>query len=72
MSGYLVKWEIDVEAGSHYEAAQEALIIMQDRSSEALVFDVLRWSDRKELLIDLSFEEEEEEDIDMKRERRNE
>jgi len=40
MTSYLVCWEIEIEAGSAYDAAKEALFIMQDRDSEALSFKV--------------------------------
>jgi hypothetical protein len=38
---YRVKWEIDIEAGSHEEAALKALQIQRDPSSIATVFDVV-------------------------------
>lgn len=41
MTSYLVCWEIEIEAGSAYDAAKEALFIMQDRDSEALSFKVI-------------------------------
>lgn len=37
---YLVKWEIDIYSDSPKEAAIEALKIMRDKDSEALIFDV--------------------------------
>ena len=37
---YLVKWEIEIDADSHREAAQEAKEIMLDPESEALYFIV--------------------------------
>lgn len=41
MTSYLVCWEIDIEADSEYDAAKEALFIMQDKESEALFFKVI-------------------------------
>ena len=40
MKQYVVKWEIDVTATCPREAAKEAMMIMQDKDSEALVFTV--------------------------------
>lgn len=41
MKTYLVRWEIDIEADSFKEAAEQALLIQRDPSSIATVFDVL-------------------------------
>jgi len=40
MKSYHVMWEIDIEADSHIEAAQEALQIHRDPESIATVFQV--------------------------------
>jgi hypothetical protein len=53
MPAYLVRWEIDVEANSPKEAAQEALEIQQDFFSEATSFTVRKNSTGKIYLIDL-------------------
>jgi hypothetical protein len=37
---YKVKWEIDLEANSPKEAAQQALDMLQDKGSTATVFKV--------------------------------
>lgn len=37
---YIVRWEVEVEANSHEEAAEEALAMQRDTSSLATVFDV--------------------------------
>jgi hypothetical protein len=41
MTNYHVCWEIDIEEDSPYDAAKEALFIMQDKESEAVVFKVI-------------------------------
>lgn len=38
---YRVKWEIDIEAGTPEQAAQQALAIQRDPESTATVFEVL-------------------------------
>lgn len=38
---YRIVWEIDIEASSHKEAAEEALKIQRDPESLATVFDVI-------------------------------
>jgi hypothetical protein len=40
MSEYHVFWEIDIEAGTHEQAAEQALAIQRDPDSTALLFDV--------------------------------
>lgn len=40
MGNYKIKWEIDVEASSHEEAAAKALEFQQDKESIATVFEV--------------------------------
>jgi len=40
MAMYKVRWEIDVDARSHREAAREALKIQRDPGSIATVFEV--------------------------------
>ena len=40
MRTYRVKWEIDIEAYSPRDAAEQALDIQQDPESTAVVFDV--------------------------------
>ena len=37
---YLVKWEIDLDADSAFDAANEALKIQRDSGSDATVFSV--------------------------------
>lgn len=41
MTSYRVCWEIDIEECSPYDAAKEALFIMQDKESEAVDFKVI-------------------------------
>lgn len=41
MKSYRVRWEIDIEADSPEEAAQEALAIQRDEDSIATVFNVI-------------------------------
>ena len=48
MPDYLVTWEIDITADSSLAAAKEALVIMQDKYSEALNFTVTNQSTREE------------------------
>ena len=48
MKNYIVKWEIDVTATCPREAAKEAMMIMQDKNSDALVFNVNRMNIRGE------------------------
>jgi hypothetical protein len=60
MTSYLVCWEIDIEAGSAYDAAKEALFIMQDRDSEALSFKVIHSNTGRMTDVDLLGWEEEE------------
>lgn len=40
METYRVRWEIDIEANTPQQAAQEALVIQRDPNSNATVFDV--------------------------------
>jgi hypothetical protein len=42
MAQYLIRWEIDVEADTEWEAAQKALAIQRKPDSIATVFDVIR------------------------------
>jgi len=60
MNSYLVCWEIDIEAGSAYDAAEEALFIMQNKDSEALFFKVIESSTGHMTDVDLLDWEEEE------------
>lgn len=53
MTHYLVTWEIDSEADSPEEAAMEALLVMQDKQSEALNFTVIECKTKKKYSIDL-------------------
>ena len=60
MTSYLVCWEIEIEAGSAYDAAKEALFIMQDRDSESLSFKVIHSNTGRMTDVDLLGWEEEE------------
>jgi hypothetical protein len=40
MSRFKVSWEIDIEAGTPEQAAQQALAIQRDQQSTATLFDV--------------------------------
>lgn len=42
---YRVRWEIDIEAGSEWEAAEKARAIQLDPGSIATVFDVAMHAD---------------------------
>jgi hypothetical protein len=53
MSEYLVRWEIEVEANSPEEAAQEALEIQRDPFHEATAFEVRKSSTGEIYQIDL-------------------
>jgi hypothetical protein len=63
MNSYLVCWEIDIEAGSTYDAAKEALFIMQNKDSEALFFKVIESSTGHMTDVDLFGWEEEESEM---------
>jgi hypothetical protein len=62
MTEYTVRWEIDVDADSAYEAARKALAIQRDPDSTATVFTMRRYwytpsgksESRHETIIDLS------------------
>ena len=60
MTSYLVCWEIDIEASSEYNAAKEALSIMQNKDSEALFFKVIKSSTGHMTDVDLFDWEDEE------------
>ena len=60
MTSYLVCWEIDIESSSAYDAAKEALFIMQNKDSEALFFKVIESSTGHMTDVDLFGWEEEE------------
>jgi len=53
---YRVRWEIDVEAGSPQEAAEEALGIQRDPDSIAVVFDLTDEQGRR-VIVDLMKQE---------------
>ena len=53
MAQYLVIWEIDIEADSPKEAAIEAVIIQQDKISEAIAFTVKEQATGKVVDVDL-------------------
>jgi hypothetical protein len=55
MTSYLVCWEIDIEASSEYNAAKEALSIMQNKDSEALFFKVIESSTGQMTDVDLFY-----------------
>jgi hypothetical protein len=65
MPEYTVRWEIDLDADSAYEAARKALAIQRDPRSTANVFTVVRYwhapsyraKSRHEIVIDLDREE---------------
>lgn len=52
MAEYRVKWEIDVEADSHEEAARIALEIQRDPESTATFFMVRREEDGDVNIVD--------------------
>ena len=58
---YRVFWEIDIDANSHKDAAELALIIQRDPESTATVFDVQAEDDNEAIKIDLEEDEGEEE-----------
>jgi hypothetical protein len=60
---YLVKWEIDITADSVREAAKQALEIQQDKTSEALAFDVYEKATNSETAVNLLDERTEGSDI---------
>ncbi len=60
MTSYLVCWEIDIESSSAYDAAKEALFIMQNKDSEALFFKVIKSSTGQMTDVDLFGWEDEE------------
>lgn len=49
LTTYTVRWEIELDANSHEEAAKKALEIMQDKDSIATVFEVEEWGGCGEL-----------------------
>ena len=51
---YIVKWEIDIFATSHVEAAEQALKIQRNPDSIATVFEVKRSGFEKSLQVDLT------------------
>lgn len=53
MPMFRVKWEIDVEASSHFEAACFAKEIQENPDSTATVFDVRKHDDDKTIEIDI-------------------
>ena len=55
LSEFTVKWEIEVDADSPWEAAKQALSIMRDRGSDATYFNI---TDAKGELYDVDIEEE--------------
>ena len=50
MATYRVTWEIDLEANSPREAAEQAQEIQRDPNSIATVFAVSAWADTKGLV----------------------
>ena len=54
MTSYLVQWEIDINADDEVDAAIDALLIMQDKYSEALFFKVIEQKTGKLTDVDLS------------------
>ena len=55
MADYLVTWQIDIEADSYREAAEQALVIQRDPDSTATVFDVHRKRTGHFVRVDLQF-----------------
>ena len=53
MKNYRVTWEIEVDAENPREAAETALLIMQDQGSQATCFDVVEDKTAKGFFIDL-------------------
>lgn len=41
MPSYLVKWEVDIDADTPYEAAELARVMQLDPESEATCFDII-------------------------------
>lgn len=56
MPQYLITWEIELDADSPEEAAEEALRIHRDPDSEATVFDVMQQSTGETVCIDVALE----------------
>ena len=54
MASYLVQWEIDIDADDQVDAAIDAMLIMQDKHSEALYFKVIEQSTGHLTDVDLS------------------
>jgi ssDNA-binding Zn-finger/Zn-ribbon topoisomerase 1 len=54
MTGYLVKWEIDIEADSPKEAAEKALAIHRRTDSIATVFEVIERKSHEVTQVDLN------------------
>jgi hypothetical protein len=57
MTSYLVQWEIDIDAYDEVDAAMDALLIMQDRFSEARYFKVIEQATGKMTDVDLADED---------------
>ena len=56
MPNYLVQWEIDINANNPVEAAKQALEIMRDHQSIALIFDCLETKTDHNYMVDLEME----------------
>jgi len=54
MAEYRIKWEIDIEANSPHEAAEQVLLIQRDKDSIASVFTVIDKESCEEFEVDLS------------------
>ncbi len=57
MAQYKVTWEIDIEADTYKQAAEEALQIHRDCFSEATAFDVEDQATGLTMFVDLAIEE---------------
>jgi hypothetical protein len=60
---YLVTWEIDITADSPREAAIEAMILQQDKNSEAVAFTVKEQATGE--LVDVDLLEELQKEVDL-------
>jgi hypothetical protein len=50
---YIVTWQIDIEAGSPRQAAQQALDIQRDSESTATYFEVRKFNTQTVTAVDL-------------------
>lgn len=50
MISYRVKWEIDIDAENHFDAAKQAREIQLDINSSATTFDVFEYDSKGDFL----------------------